>query len=546
MSEGRRADAAATTAIDFGSGAIGRPGGERFLFGFAAPLAGAALIVSAGVALAVRQPEARLAVGLVAAFGSCVALAVLAARGLLARRAYGLHVGAATTAFAVALLCAGPMLAAAGIFLSALALGWGVVRGAVHEAAVLVPAVTIPLVAAVLHPGIDFALIGLLVLASASALLALRRRGAALILLAAPLVFLLHAVPYGAGAGLWLAVAGAGLGFVFQWVASPVLRTTIARFVMEMIALAYVMDAVFRASGNRLTAALAAAAVSLVSAVAHSLAVRQLSIERFICMAIFLIIAAMQDNRDNLMPTATVVLGLAAALQLAAVAVQSLFTSRAALVLCLIGAAVPLTGVLNGKLSTIGLATGLLAAAVMALFSRRVDWVREPPWWRDLIALRSAAHVRAWMRSGGAALRDVPVVGPVIRLGQRAWELLTGFVRREHALGLPEAAMVGALLYAVLITTTFVESNAMWAGLSPATERMIVAAIWCAVGLAAYAAGSVRPRAYLRLTGVIFVVAILVRAYLQRDGTGIEVVTLIAGAALMLIGAASLGRGSAR
>jgi hypothetical protein len=168
------------------------------------------------------------------------------------------------------------------------------------------------------------------------------------------------------------------------------------------------------------------------------------------------------------------------------------------------------------------------------------------PWWRDLIALRTAATVRAWMRSGGAALRDAPVVGPVIRLGQRAWELLTGFVRREHALGLPEAAIVGALVYAVVVTTSFVQSNAMWTGLSPATERMAVAAIWCAVGLAAYAAGSACRLAYLRLMGVIFVVAILVRAYLQPDGMGIEAVILIAGAALMLIGAASLGRGIVR
>jgi hypothetical protein len=536
------------TVSGFGSrGTLDRAGGERFLFGFAAPLAGAALIVAAGAALAARQPEARLSVGLVAALASCVALAVLTARGLVAQRSYGLHVGAAATAFAFALLCGGPVLAAVGIPLLALGLGWGIVRGTVHEAAVLVPAVAVPVLAAALHPGVDFALVGLLTLAAASALLALGRRGAALILLAAPLV-LLHASS-GEG-GLWLAVAvaGAGLGFAFQWVAAPLLRTSIARFALEMIALTFVMDAAVRALGNPLTAALVAAVISFVSAVGFSFVARGLSAERFACTAIFLALAAFQDSGASFTAAAALVLGLAAALQLVAVVARNVFASRVALLLSLVGAAVPLARLLFGheRSLTDALSTGLLAAAVMALFGRRVAWVGDPPWWRDLISLRSAAQLRAWMRSGWTALRDAPVVGPVMSLGQRSWALLKGFVRKEHALGLPELAIVGALVYALVLTTSFVEGSAMWAALSLRTERMFVAAIWCAVGLAAYVAGSTRQRAYLRLTGVVFVVAMLVRAFLQRDGAGTEEVTIIAGAALMLIGAASLGRGGIR
>jgi hypothetical protein len=231
-----------------------------------------------------------------------------------------------------------------------------------------------------------FALVGLLRTCGRIGLLALGRRGAALILLAAPLV-LLHASS-GEG-GLWLAVAvaGAGLGFAFQWVAAPLLRTSIARFALEMIALTFVMDAAVRALGNPLTAALVAAVISFVSAVGFSFVARGLSAERFACTAIFLALAAFQDSGASFTAAAALVLGLAAALQLVAVVARNVFASRVALLLSLVGAAVPLAQLALRPLKVANRCAvdGLLAAAVMALFGRRVALVGDRAWWRDLI-----------------------------------------------------------------------------------------------------------------------------------------------------------------
>ena len=535
--------------LESGRSALAERGAEAFVMAVAAPLGGLAVMLLAGLLYAQRVPAQRFLIGTIAAAVALAALAVLQRHGLGGSRNHTLHVGGALALLGLALACSEPWLAYGGVVLLLAAVALAAATDRVREASVFLPAVFAPFALASLHPQLSLLVPALLSQALAAGLLFRRRPIAAGAMLAAPLA-LLHGGASGAG---WLVVALAGVlvSAALRHREAAALRSHLALFAVDAVLLLYLLDALDLLGLALVPAAWLTAAIALSAIALEGRLRRHNDAPGIACAALFGAFAVLVDDSVNdSLALAAALLAIGGALQLAALSFRNAFASYVALAIVLLGASGPLAEVaglsdLFSRTTTpvplYTVAVGLTAAGMLSLFARRVAWEAAEPWWRGLVLPRTAVQVRRLLRHGRQSLTDIPLLGPIISVLQRAVRAFTGFLRHEYQLGLPELVVVGAHLYVLALLGAWLESAAIQAGLSVTSERALIAALWCVAGILVFVLGRARQRPYLRLAGLVYALTSLVLAGLEPDMAGAELMALLGGAALALIGVLSLG-----
>ncbi len=549
-----RAFGRSSQSLESGRSALAERGAEAFVMAVAAPLGGLAVMLLAGLLYAQRVPAQRFLIGTIAAAVALAALAVLRRHGLGGSRNHTLHVGGALALLGLALVCSEPWLAFGGVVLLLAAVALAAATDRVREASVFLPAVFAPFALASLHPQLSLLVPALLSQALAAGLLFRRRPIAAGAMLAAPLA-LLHGGASGAG---WLVVALAGVlvTAALRHREAAALRSHLALFAVDAVLLLYLLDAFDLIGLELVPAAWLTAIIALAAIALEGRLRRRHDAPGIACAALFGAFAVLVDDsaNDSLALTAAL-LAIGGALQLAALSFRNAFASYIALGIVLLGASGPLFEVAGlsslfsrttAPVPLYTVAVGLTAAAMLSLFARRVAWEAAEPWWRGLVLPRTAVQVRRLLRHGRQSLTDIPLLGPIISVLQRAVRAFTGFLRHEYQLGLPELVVVGAHLYVLTLLGAWLESAALQAGLSVTSERALIAALWCVAGILVFVLGRVRQRPYLRLAGLVYAMTSLVLAGLEPDMAGAELMALLGGAALALIGVLSLGAALAR
>ncbi|MEO1079429.1 MAG: hypothetical protein AAFY29_07735 [Pseudomonadota bacterium] len=529
--------------------ALGERGAESFVMAVAAPLIGLAVMLIAGLLYAQRAASQRFLIGVIAAAVALAALATLQRHGLGRSRNHTLHLGGALALLGLALVCNEAALAYAGVVLLLTAVTIAAATDRIRQASVLVPAVFAPLALASLHPHLSLLVPALLSLGLAAGLLLRRRPVAAGGLLAAPLA-LLHG---GAGGDGWLAVALAGVivTAALRHREFGALRSDLSLFAVDAVVLLYLLDALDLCGLELVSAAWTSAALALAALALESRFRQGIDAPGIACAALLAAFAVAADDAANdSLALAAALLAIGGALQLAALWLRNVFASNIALGLVLLGAVGPLVeaaglfGLVRRSTAPLPLytvAVGLTAAAMLSLFARRVSWKVSEPWWHGLVLPRTAVQVRRLLRHGRKAITDIPLLGPIILVFQRAVRVFTGFLRHEYQLGLPELVVVGAQLYVLTLLGAWLESAALQAGLSVASERALIAGLWSAAGVLVFVLGRFRQRPYLRLAGLVYAMTSLALAGLEPAAAGFELMVLLGGAALSVIGVLSLG-----